>query len=448
MMYRNVPSAQSYLSIRVPYFVCPRVICPACMKDLLTKTARASTPDPMNSINTFIVPDDDEYEILQVVGSAPAVERDNLSEDSDMGHSTPITSPSNQEVPLSAESKGVKTLLEVIDNPDASNGTSRSPILLDNEEPLATPRMTPPSVLNTLGEPQGNVADGAQGENNAQPSVADYMNDIEIEYSDDDDDDVDDDDDDEDEDEMEDDGNQEIGEDDEEDAASDNEKAEQQETHADEKKDQESCKPRILESSMPFSRPDGTTRLPSLLSLSSNGWTQQGLPESQQPDHPESSNEPAPADREHKTRVSIADILDTQTAAQGTTPSKRKASEMMSVDKEVDSNGIYTLDADHAPLEVDTNKETYSQDAQPQPSLSQYNNSTQASNMSIIDETAPGSSTTKEERPSKRVKIDDAPQAGRGRGFGSHTATAIAGALVGSVGTVALLASLPPDFFA
>lgn len=502
--------------------------------DGLLTDDRVPNPDMIHSINTFIVPDDDENDIVEVAvaGSAPANEGDGLSEDSDMGHSTPITSPSNKEGPSESASKAVKTLLEVIENSDSSNGTSRSPILLDNEEPLVTPRMTPPSVLNTMGEPQdNNTADDVDGENDDQSMprspVEDYMNDIEIEYSDEDDDDQD----------MSDEDDSEVASSDE--MGSDDEKSEVEgpsgepplahdihiSTTTDEKKDQsfdaagstlqrstnlhtrECSKPSSFESVWPLSRPEAavapstTTRLPSLFALSSNGWNQQDLPggvysgeqsqyspyeprdsyhhandvppmhgraptsenpwsqESQldEPSYQEPSNVPAtstsnaaPADCGHKTRVSIADILDTKTA-QGVA-SKRKASEMMS-DEDLsypDTAGIYTFDANPTPLEVDTSKEIYSQDAQPQPSLDHYNSSTQATGIHTIKETAPA---PEEERPSKRVKAfegvrGEAPQAGHGRGFVSHTATAIAGALIGSVGTVALLASLPPDFFA
>lgn len=502
---------------------------------------RGPIPDMVHSMNTFIVPDDDENECMEVADSAPARERDGVSDDSEMGHSTPITSPSNEEVSSGAELKNVKTVLEVIENPDSSNGTSRSPILLDNEEPLVTPRMTPPSVLNTLGEPQGITADDVEGNDDAQrmarSPAEDYMNDIEIEYSDEEDDDDDDDD-------------QGISDEDDEEAASSDEMGSEEEkaevdgpsgdgllgvgagsepplahdihlpaTTADEKKDQpfqSSQQPTDLhsqkspelssfESVWPLSRPEAgaaqstPTRLPSLFALSSSGWNHQDLsggvysgeqsqysqyepkldlkpdsyhhandvppnPWSQEsqlegPSYQEPSNVPAatsasnnaaPVDREHKTRVSIADILDTQTAQGGA--SKRKASEMMS-DKDLscpDSTSLYAFDANPTPLEADTSKETYSQDAQPQPSLSQFNSSTQATGMDIIEEAA---STVEEERPSKRVKTSEqvggeALQARRGRSFVSHTATAIAGALVGSVGTVALLASLPPDFFA
>ncbi|WEW60218.1 hypothetical protein PRK78_005703 [Emydomyces testavorans] len=73
---------------------------------------------------------------------------------------------------------------------------------------------------------------------------------------------------------------------------------------------------------------------------------------------------------------------------------------------------------------------------------------------SLLVETAPTSSKRLEkasiasemERPAKRVKTVN-KQPSRMRSVARYAATAVAGAVVGSIGAVAVLASLPPDYF-
>lgn len=450
------------------------------------------------------------------------------------------------------------------DGSDHSNGTSHSPIVLDQEEPLATPRMTPPSVLNTLGEPHENSStadDDVMDREDRAPSmpsspVEDYINEIEIEYSDEDDgmsnydDDYD----------ASETGSNGLGLNDEgsgiddqsDGACSHIDHMNGEETDgrlpltndsapvspaADEGRDasvddagsilqrlhgryaRESSKPSLFESILSPPKPEAASistlqpndmpsaiRLSSLYNLSSSGWTHQTLSEegyaregtqqmkSQYPQNepqlgprlgsyehtnnaspvnggtftaenpwrqesqqfekrqdPEQSGVPATSvldsprgDCEPNTHTSIAD---------NGLPLKRKSDEM-EPDEPLsypDSAALYTFDANPTPLDDDSSKETYSQDAQPQLSPSNFNSSTQASGMHTIIDEVPAPAP-EEERSSKRVKLSEKVHGEehrekRGGGFVSHAATAIAGALVGGVGTVALLASLPPDYF-
>lgn len=539
------------------------------------------------STNTFTVPDDDDddNDVIEVVHDSVPVKAisleddDSSEEDSDVENresieeSTPTTSPVNKELHVGSESRPTKIQLEVLgDNSDSSNGTSHSPIVLGKEKPLATPRMTPPSVLNTSGEPyeNANTTDDVVDRENRAPSMPscpaeDYINEIGFEYSDQDDDMSNDDDDDG--------GGGGGGVDDSETGlpyglVSGDEYSEMDDqsdgarSHidhmdrdeadgglpltndnvrpsmaADEKRDtpfinagsilqqlngqyiQESSKPSQFESFALPPRPEpapvsslqpnsilSAARLPSLSTFPSREWAHQTIPEegyaregihhakpqeSQHEPHldqrlgshdhmnaepsgnghafsaedqwpqgfelkdPERQGEPATslgasqAERESNTRVSIADIVDTQ-ATQGQPP-KRKIDEMNPEESLPDSAAIYTFDANPTPLDDDSSKEAYSQDAQPQPLLDNFNCSTQASGMHTIIDEMPAPAP-EEERPSKRVKLSEemhgeAYRERRGRGFVSHAATAIASALVGGVGTVALLASLPPDYF-
>lgn len=166
--------------------------------------------------------------------------------------------------------------------------------------------------------------------------------------------------------------------------------------------------------------------------------------------------------REPNTRLCISDIVDSRSQearpAQGLPP-KRKADEMESVampqappypDEFADHSSVdaYASGANTVPLgtsERVINKENFSQDAQPRPSLPDLDDSTQHTGLYSIPEDRPeeSKSVPDVERPSKRLKTSDE---GRGR-FVTHAATALAGAVVGGLGTIALLASLPPDYF-
>lgn len=167
---------------------------------------------------------------------------------------------------------------------------------------------------------------------------------------------------------------------------------------------------------------------------------------------------------EPNTRLCISDIVDSRSQearpAQGPPP-KRKADEMESVampqappypDEYAGQSSVnaYASGANTVPLGtsehvVDINRENVSQDAQPRPSLHDLDGSTQHTGHYSIPEDKPEESRSvpQVERPNKRLKTS---YEGRGH-FVTHAATALAGAVIGGLGTIALLASLPPDYF-
>lgn len=541
---------------------------------------QSSNAQTTKGINTFCVPEhDDDDDVIEVVKDSVTTKEtstENLdSDDSDqspnaendnpMDNSTPITSPSNKEASVS-ESKPTKSSND--GNSDPLDGSSHSPIVLDGEEPLVTPRRTPsPANLNALDDSISDVnePDSVDHDSDHASSISDYpqpdippLGDVcyneegLIDYSDysdyeqdhehasdacssdgsdssDDDSEVDSgshgssshpDNIDEKQQPMTDFGAQ---------ATTDGGPAvvESDELGLNNMFPQPNLGQPHLSSLWPISKPDATPgsslqstensvapRLPSLQTLSSHGWESEIIrplpqsagmfsamrragpqytcrPVSRQPrpvdyglgSHSHANCMPMPengihhagvwpdkgpqqfntgylnqsdvsstsvlndtqAERGPNTRVSIADIVDKLTPDSGAARDaslKRKA-----VDEEPDSvgAGIYTSDGSPAPLENGqpehkADNDTFSQDAQPQLSMADLDSSTQVTGVQSIDEPKP---TPEEVRPSKRMKTET-----HGRGFASHAATAIAGALVGGLGTVALLASLPPDYFA
>ncbi|OJJ48756.1 hypothetical protein ASPZODRAFT_141014 [Penicilliopsis zonata CBS 506.65] len=152
------------------------------------------------------------------------------------------------------------------------------------------------------------------------------------------------------------------------------------------------------------------------------------------------------------TRVSIADILDA-TDPEHTDPPrvtlKRKAPEM-----EMDS--IISAPIESQVHSAPDNAMSMSQDAQPQNisgpvDLSQLSAISSTGDKPSANEEAeasqpPVSPLSRSEEPlRKKARVEnEAPHA---RGYISHAATALVGAVVGGLGTIALLASLPPDFF-
>ena len=165
--------------------------------------------------------------------------------------------------------------------------------------------------------------------------------------------------------------------------------------------------------------------------------------------------------REPNTRLCISDIVDSRSqearSVQGLPP-KRKADEMESAaiphapacPYEFAGHSPanpYASGANTGPLTTSqyVNDGSFSQDAQPRPSLPDLEDSTQNTGLQFISEIKPEEpeSVPEMERPSKRIKISDE---GSGR-FVTHAATALAGAVMGGLGTIALLASLPPDYF-
>ncbi|KAF4154652.1 hypothetical protein CNMCM6069_009052 [Aspergillus lentulus] len=167
------------------------------------------------------------------------------------------------------------------------------------------------------------------------------------------------------------------------------------------------------------------------------------------------------ATRDSNTRLSIADIVDTSewTATSGVKPSrKRKAPEMESDSEELDQDlaGDFpdVTSVDICDLFdnqfVSGSAESFSQDAQPQvapvdldASLSHLTGiHAVAKTQNPNDAPKAAKPAATDERPSKRQRVS-----GSGS-FGSHVATALLGAMIGGLGTVALLASLPTDYFA
>lgn len=88
---------------------------------------------------------------------------------------------------------------------------------------------------------------------------------------------------------------------------------------------------------------------------------------------------------------------------------------------------------------------SYSQDAQPRVALDTLSqSSSEVSALSHVEHVPVVVSTPIRPPPAKRVKTN---QPTRAKSLVSHAATAIVGAIVGGLSTVALLASLPPDYF-
>lgn len=131
-----------------------------------------------------------------------------------------------------------------------------------------------------------------------------------------------------------------------------------------------------------------------------------------------------------KTRVSIADIVEASSEAR---PCQRPSMKRKAEDMELDSPDT-SLSSGQV---LGSQEESFSQEAQRQISLEDLQDST-------IDLHPVKVSSCEAERPRKRTKT---AQNSRTRNIASHAATALVGAVVGGVGTVALLASLPPDFF-
>ncbi|GIJ99399.1 hypothetical protein Aspvir_001531 [Aspergillus viridinutans] len=171
--------------------------------------------------------------------------------------------------------------------------------------------------------------------------------------------------------------------------------------------------------------------------------------------HLVSSTAGSGATRDSNTRLSIADIVDTSewAATYNVKPSrKRKAPEMESDSEElvqdlaghfphVTSVDIYDLlDKQFA----SGSAESFSQDAQPQ--VAPVDLDASLSHLTVTqnlnDAPKAAKPAAKNERPSKRRRVSGAGS------LGSHVASALLGAMVGGLGTVALLASLPTDYFA
>ncbi|GKZ18310.1 hypothetical protein AbraIFM66951_000868 [Aspergillus brasiliensis] len=136
-------------------------------------------PDPFQrtvlATNTFCVPDDDESDtkedsVPMVVASGSASEIDNSTPESDsddqsvMEISSPLTSPLKR---ADARNCHVDACSETdqVGRPDGQEGSQLSPIDLEHgqhgqhEQPLVTPRMTPPSVIDLIDGPSNMAHD-------------------------------------------------------------------------------------------------------------------------------------------------------------------------------------------------------------------------------------------------------------------------------------------------
>ncbi|PYH95311.1 hypothetical protein BO71DRAFT_398096 [Aspergillus ellipticus CBS 707.79] len=127
-------------------------------------------PRPVLATNTFCVPEDDESEVKQDALPASCVaesvsENDNSISYSDsddhsvMEVSSPLTSPPKKDDPEKAQRIACLDLTAGDDLPNP-NGSQESPINLDceqSEQPLVTPRMTPPSVADIPEGPSGTI---------------------------------------------------------------------------------------------------------------------------------------------------------------------------------------------------------------------------------------------------------------------------------------------------
>ena len=132
-------------------------------------------------------------------------------------------------------------------------------------------------------------------------------------------------------------------------------------------------------------------------------------------------------------------------------PLKRKANEM-----ETDSLAFDPDTADLSFLEqattgsfslgaVDASQESFSQDAQPRVSGGEAKGSaSQFTDLLYPIEENRSMPTPRGQPPRKRVKTNKKSRAGS---FATHATTAIVGALLGGLGTIVALASLPPGYF-
>ncbi|OOF92784.1 hypothetical protein ASPCADRAFT_210050 [Aspergillus carbonarius ITEM 5010] len=131
-------------------------------------------PNPLHrhvpASNTFCVPDDDESDVKQdsvpvVIASGSASENDNSAPCSDsddrsvMEVSSPLTSPLKKD---DRESCFITTSSDITcgGKQVGREGSQQSPIDLDggqHEQPLVTPRMTPPSVIDIVEDPSDMV---------------------------------------------------------------------------------------------------------------------------------------------------------------------------------------------------------------------------------------------------------------------------------------------------
>lgn len=183
--------------------------------------------------------------------------------------------------------------------------------------------------------------------------------------------------------------------------------------------------------------------------------------ELQSKNHSVSSMAGSGVTRDSNTRHSMADIGDTSewTATSGIKLSRKRKAPEMELDAEELDQGLtghfpdVTSDDICDLLDnqfVSGFADSFSQDAQPQVApvdldaslshLTRIHAVSKTQNPADVPKAT--KSAAKDERPSKRQRVS-----GSGS-LGSYVATALLGAMAGGLGTVALLASLPTDYFA
>ncbi|KAH1625731.1 hypothetical protein KXX21_006039 [Aspergillus fumigatus] len=190
-------------------------------------------------------------------------------------------------------------------------------------------------------------------------------------------------------------------------------------------------------------------------------WDDSSRVELQSKNHSVSSMAGSGVTRDSNTRHSMADIGDTSewTATSGIKLSRKRKAPEMELDAEELDQGLtghfpdVTSDDICDLLDnqfVSGSADSFSQDAQPQVApvdldaslshLTRIHAVSKTQNPADVPKAT--KSAAKDERPSKRQRVS-----GSGS-LGSYIATALLGAMAGGLGTVALLASLPTDYFA
>ncbi|KAL4806189.1 hypothetical protein BDV18DRAFT_123954 [Aspergillus unguis] len=143
------------------------------------------------------------------------------------------------------------------------------------------------------------------------------------------------------------------------------------------------------------------------------------------------NSDTAPATGLNESRLSDFDL-------NPSSPKKRKAAEIESEDEyelyDPDLTCVSRSDS------LGFNADVELPDAQPQTSTAALKG--EDSQLTTVSASEATEEVKKDERPSKKVKTSHKGS------LKSHAATAIVAAMVGAVGTIAALASLPPDFFA
>lgn len=208
----------------------------------------------------------------------------------------------------------------------------------------------------------------------------------------------------------------------------------------------------------PWYQPAEPTATPGQLELSSSSVS--GSSEPQHDSGHVKANQGSPADERmlvKKKRVSISDIVhapSVEDKSEQKESLKRKADEM-EMESLSDPVAATKSSAEHADLStidysaVNASEGSFSQDAQPRASEGGTKSSpSQLSDLQPIEEHQPGQSAPQsiheDQPPRKRVNTGQSPRVGS---IASHATTALVGAVVGGLGTIVALASLPPEYF-